>query len=43
MDFCPSTFQTKSLSFSAKIENGKENKMQFKFIPENRMHEFVEM
>ena len=39
MDFCPSNLQTKSLSFSAKIENEKENKIQFKCRPENRMHD----
>ena len=41
MDFFPSTLQTKSLSFSAKIENEKENKMQFKCRPENRMHDLL--
>ena len=40
MDFCPSTLQTKSLIFSAKL---KMKKMRFKCKPENRMYDFIEM
>ena len=43
LDFCPSTLETKSLRFSAKLKMEKKMKMQFKCKPENRMHAFVEM